>query len=154
MNEFYTVKEVAIMSGLTERTIRHYIQTGILKGSKTDGIWKFTPEEVDAFFEHPSVFPGIQSKRNGIVSEFLVNRSRFQNRICAILDLPKEDRNKVSGLFCDIFNHGNYGKNLEFYYEDFEGCPRIILTGSLNNVLAVMNQYQALSDSEVDRDEI
>ncbi|MCD7752847.1 MAG: helix-turn-helix domain-containing protein [Lachnospiraceae bacterium] len=96
MNEFYTVKEIALMSGLTERTIRHYIQTGILKGSKADGIWKFTPEEVDAFFAHPSVFPGILSKRNGVVSDFLVNRSTSQNRICAILDLPKEDRNKVS----------------------------------------------------------
>lgn len=45
----YTISELVMMTGLTDRTIRNYIASGILQGDKTDGCWRFTGEQVDGF---------------------------------------------------------------------------------------------------------
>ena len=37
--DFYSINDIALMSGLSSRTIRNYISSGILKGDKVDGCW-------------------------------------------------------------------------------------------------------------------
>ena len=46
MEKQYTLNEVAVMSGLTTRTLRNYMKMGILKGKMLEGIWKFGEEEI------------------------------------------------------------------------------------------------------------
>ena len=48
----YTLKELAIMSSLTERTLRSYLKMGILGGKKEDGIWRFDEADIEAFAYH------------------------------------------------------------------------------------------------------
>ena len=47
----YNLKQLVMMTGLTERTLRNYLRLGILTGEKVDGIWQFTKEQVTAFYE-------------------------------------------------------------------------------------------------------
>lgn len=42
MNEFYTINDIATMTGLTTRTVRNYMKLGLLEGEKVDGVWQIT----------------------------------------------------------------------------------------------------------------
>ena len=42
MEKYYTLNEVAMMTGLNTRTLRNYLKMDVLKGEKIDGIWKFS----------------------------------------------------------------------------------------------------------------
>ena len=87
----YLISHLTLITGLTDRTIRNYIASGILKGEKINGIWHFTPEEVDSFIKNPAVRPSIVAKNNSIVYDFMLNDSKKEEETCVILDLPKAD---------------------------------------------------------------
>jgi len=53
MDKYYTLNDLALMTGLTTRTLRNYLKMGILKGERIDGIWNFTEEEIAEFFDNP-----------------------------------------------------------------------------------------------------
>ena len=55
MDRNYTLDDIAMMTGFSTRTLRNYLNQGILKGEKTDGKWQFTAEEIDRFFAEPFV---------------------------------------------------------------------------------------------------
>ena len=97
----YTLNELATMTGLTTRTLRTYLKTGLLLGEKTDGVWRFTAEVCERFFSHPSVKPALQAKRNALVFDFLGNRFKRENELCVVLDLlPQEgEAEEVSAFF-------------------------------------------------------
>lgn len=68
--DYYVINQVVMFTGLTDRTIRNYISSGILQGEKINGVWCFTPEQVEAFISHPSVRPSILAKNNGLVNDY------------------------------------------------------------------------------------
>ena len=74
--ELYLISHITLITGLSDRTIRNYIASGILKGEKINGIWHFTPEEVDAFIKNPAVRPSIIAKNNSVVYDFMLNDSK------------------------------------------------------------------------------
>ena len=47
MHDDYSVRQLAECTGLSDRTIRNYLASGILEGEKTEGGWRFTPEQVE-----------------------------------------------------------------------------------------------------------
>lgn len=47
--ELYNVKQVALLFGITERTVMNYLKNGRLKGAKIGGKWRFTKEEIERF---------------------------------------------------------------------------------------------------------
>ena len=145
---FYSFNDIALMSGLSTRTIRNYIRSGILEGDKADGCWQFTAGQTKAFFEHPSVFRSIQAKRNGIIFDFLADRKHKHNQICTILDFPEEKGEEVSAFFTNQYNTGEFGNKLEFYYEDIAGCPRVILRGQACSVMKILNLFYQLHKTE------
>ncbi len=46
MDKYYTLNELATITGLTTRTLRNHLKSNILNGEKIDGIWQFTEEEL------------------------------------------------------------------------------------------------------------
>ena len=69
---YYLISHLVLSTGLTDRTIRNYIASGILQGEKINGLWHFTPEQVEHFLRHPAVRPSILAKNNGLVYDFLL----------------------------------------------------------------------------------
>lgn len=41
--KYYLINHLVMITGLTDRTIRSYIASGILQGEKINGLWHFTP---------------------------------------------------------------------------------------------------------------
>lgn len=137
---YYTIGHVVQFSGLTDRTIRSYISSGILEGEKINGLWHFTPEQVDAFIRHPAVWPSIQAKKNSLIYDFLLDTKKQAEQVCMILDLPEADERTVAEFFCYTINSGDF-HNIRFSFDSISGMPRVILKGNSNEVLQLVNCY-------------
>lgn len=49
-------------------TLRNDIRLDLLQGEKINGLWHFTPEQVEAFMRHPAVCPGIKTHQNNLLT--------------------------------------------------------------------------------------
>ena len=140
-SQFYTMSHLTQFTGFTDRTLRSYLAKGILQGEKINGVWHFTEEQLDAFFRHPAVRPGIQAKNNAIVYDFMLDSQKQDTRICIILDLPNADRDAVSAYFCQAITGGSF-HDLRFSFDGID-MPRVILSGSPEQVLSLVNSYKS-----------
>ncbi len=137
---YYTINHLTLFTGLTDRTIRSYLASGLLTGEKINGLWHFTPDQVDAFIRHPAVWPSIQAKKNAIVYDFLLERKKSGQEICLVLDLPGKDSRETAEYFCAALCQEELG-GFQFSFDSVSGEPRIILRGDPAQVLALINSY-------------
>ncbi len=139
-HELYTIGHITIMTGLTDRTIRRHIAAGFLTGEKINGVWHFTPEQVEAFMRHPAVRPGIVAKQNAVVYDFLLDTKKQTEQICLILDAPDAKEKPLYEHFAYAINNGSY-RGISFTFESLQGQPRVILRGNAKDVLELVNTY-------------
>ena len=141
MEKKYNLNDLALMTGFSTRTLRNYLVGGILKGEKTDGVWRFSDEELDAFFSDPYVKEGIRIKRNGVVYDFLAGNGRTGARTCTILDVPCSlvTANRISAFFCDKMNDAS---GVTFTFDWHKGFCRVILTGDAEEVMKLVRAYE------------
>ena len=137
----YNLNEVAMITGLTTRTLRNYLKMDLLKGEKIDGNWSFTEEELDTFISNPAVKQAIKTKRNAIVYDFLSDPFKKVNRICTIMDLPVSEAEalETAKFFCGLVNSN--GSDITFTYNQEKGFARFILSGSEDQVTDFMKAY-------------
>ena len=134
----YTIKELSLMSGLTDRTLRNYLKLGILQGEKQDGAWLFSVEQIEAFFQNPAAAAAMESNRKAVVFDFLAMPIRKENAACIVLDLPTEEPAWVAKFFCEAVNR-RQGLTMTFSKERHRN--RVILAGSEETVLDVLCEY-------------
>ncbi|MBE5931697.1 MAG: helix-turn-helix domain-containing protein [Lachnospiraceae bacterium] len=141
---WYTMNNIAMMTGFTTRTLRNYLRQGLLQGEKVDGVWRFTEEEYEAFLTHPAVKPGIRAKQNAIVNDFLLLNAKKENRTCVILDIctEREDAKRAAEFFCERIKEQE-DEELQFGMEWHKKNMRIILSGSEPAVKEIMKCYYA-----------
>lgn len=142
MDGRYSLNDLALMTGFTTRTLRNYLNQGLLNGEKQNGMWQFTAEEIDRFFREPFVKEGLRIKRNGTVFDFMANKSKTQARSCVILDIPASVKkgNEISAFFCDRMNDV---EDVVFNYGWDNGSCRVILSGAAGPVAELMRAYCA-----------
>ena len=138
--EYYVLSQVLLFTGLSERTVRNHIASGLLKGEKINGLWHFTKEEVEKFINHPAVKPGILTKNNGMIYDFILDTSKKQEEMCVILDVPDVGRQEITEMFCKEICDGEY-KNIKFSFSCLSGINRVILKGDSKYVLKLLNFY-------------
>ena len=138
---YYLISHLVLITGLTDRTLRSYLSSGILQGEKINGLWHFTPEQVEQFLRHPAVKPSIQAKRNALVYDFMIDTKKQEPQICVIMDLPECDVKKTAAYFCYSISTGDY-RNIQFSFDDTSGTPRVILKGKTADVLKLVNEYK------------
>ena len=138
---YYNIKAITLITCLTDRTIRNYISLGVLEGEKINGLWHFTPEQVEAFIRHPAVRPSIQAKNNAVIYDFLLNTARKEPAVCMILDLPNCDQKKTAEFFMYAINNGIECRDLEFSFDGVYETPRVILKGPAQQIMDLVNQY-------------
>ena len=136
----YTIKELSLMSGLTDRTLRNYLKLGFLKGEKKEGVWYFSVDQVDAFFTQDVVVAAMESNRKALVFDFLANDKKDKNAACIILDLPEDDSGRVSSFFCDAVSKRN---SLTMTFTKKKHRTRVILVGNEDTVYDVISEYHA-----------
>ena len=140
MDNKYTLNDLALMTGVTTRTLRNYLNQGLLKGDKVNGMWQFTAEEIDRFFSEPFVREGLRIKRSSEVFDFLACKNKKEERSCVILDIPasRKKGSEISDFFCDKMNDA---ANVRFNYGWENGFCRVILAGTANAVKNIMKAY-------------
>lgn len=137
---YYLIRHLELFTGLSDRTIRNYIASGILRGEKINGLWHFTPEQVDDFLHHPAARPSILAKHNAAVYDFLLDTGKKACEACMILDLPGRSEKEVSEHFCYQINAKETG-DIHFSLIDTATGPRVILKGDAAEVLRLVNEY-------------
>lgn len=136
MNDFYRIEDIAVMSGLSVRTIRGYLAKDILRGEKVGGVWRFTQEDFSAFLSQKQVRRTVQAKRNGAVADFLGASRRRSPAACLIWDWPVsggEEENRLCAALEERVNA--LGLRWSYHYEN--GMARAILEGP-PEVIAVL----------------
>ena len=150
MDKTYNLNEIAMMTGFTPRTLRNYLNQGLLKGEKINGAWQFTTEEIDRFFAEPFVKEGLRIKHSGIVFDFLADSSKHTKRSCVILDIPAtQNESKASSAF--------FCKQMEavsdaiFTFDWNNGRSRVIISGAEDAVAKIMEAYRSLQSDDSSR---
>ena len=138
--KLYLINHLVLITGLTDRTIRNYIASGILKGEKINGMWHFTPEEVDAFIKNPAVRQSILAKINSMVYDFMLDDRKKEEEACVILDIPKAGIKETAEFFCYKISNGNF-ENINFSFDGYTKTPRVILKGKAADVFEIINEY-------------
>ena len=145
MEKYYTLNEVAMMTGLNTRTLRNYLKMDVLKGEKIDGIWKFSECGFSDFISNPYVKPSLQAKSKAIVFDFLNEKEKQLNEICTILDLHVDltESDEISEFFCTERNKRPEEK-ITFSFERNGAYTRVILRGYEDTVMEILNAYYNL----------
>ena len=141
MKEQYNINELSMMTGLTTRTLRNYLQKGVLSGDKVDGAWTFSAEDIESFFAEPAVRKAMQAHRNALVYDFLADPFKKTNRVCTIMDFPvsTDEALDIARFFStEIMDHG---RDIEFRYINERHYARFILSGSEEQVAGLMKAY-------------
>ena len=134
----YSVADIAAMSGLSPRTVRSYLSKGLLQGEKTDGAWRFTPEQFSAFLSQDMVRQSVRAKAHGIVYDHLLQERRQKAEACAILDLPVADNAAEERLREALLPQINaLGLTCNYRYDSAHASVRLILQG-LPRALAML----------------
>lgn len=140
IGNYYLINHLVLFTGLTDRTIRNYIASGILQGEKINGLWHFTPEQVDAFISHPAVRPSILAKHHSAVYDFLIETNKSVQQTCMILDLPGENKKEIAEYFCYRISNEDF-HNIHFSFDGVAKVPRVIVKGDAAEVLRLVNGY-------------
>ena len=147
MDRNYNLNEIALMTGFSTRTLRNYLNQGLLKGEKVDGAWQFTAEEIDRFFAEPFVKEGLRIKRNAIVFDFLADRSKQAKSACVILDIPvsMKESKTLSEFFCKQMETA---LGTVFTFDWNNGSARVILSGAEESVANIMEAYHRMHSDD------
>lgn len=139
---YYTMNEVAMMTGFTTRTLRNYISTGILDGEKMEGVWKFSVDDFINFISNPNVTSGIKSKINAQTFDFLADEKKKENYICTILDFYVDDEEsaEISDFFSNQMN-GSPKDGARFSLYKNGRNMRVTLTGPEDIISDIMHNY-------------
>ncbi|MBQ9121664.1 MAG: helix-turn-helix domain-containing protein [Clostridia bacterium] len=136
----YTIKDLSMMCGLTDRTLRNYLSMGILKGEKVDGAWIFNAQQLDDFFKNDVVASAIQANRGALLKDYLIDYEKKENSAYVILDLPCEDAERIAAFFCEAVNK-RFGLSMTFDRQ--KGLNRVVLAGKAKVVCDVVLAYDS-----------
>lgn len=89
MSECYTIEDLAAFTGLTDRTLRSYLKDGRFTGSKEDGVWRFSPEDLERLLQDEGAQQAIRANRNAIIYDFMLNGGGG-DACCTVRDIPVE----------------------------------------------------------------
>lgn len=136
---FFTIEDVAAMSGLSTRTVRSYLSAGQLEGEKIDGAWRFTPEQFGAFLSQDMVRQSVQAKANAVVYDFLLTNRRREGAACLILDQPVSSGCGEREL-CRALEGAVNELGLRWAYRFENGMARSILAGPPEKLGALLTR--------------
>ena len=143
VSEKYTIEQLSAFTGFTTRSLRNYLARGTLGGEKENGAWRFTGEDVGAFFRQPQVVRHLRAQRRALATELLAAPPRNEDRMCAILCLARgrADGRAIADFFCACVADG--ARDVEFSYGRDLGGDRFVLLGRAEQVERILKRYWA-----------
>lgn len=132
MEKLYTVKDVATITGFTERTIRNYIRDGRLRGKKIGVQWRFSEDDVKRLFEDEGVSTDITKSNHDRILEFIKGKVE-PNKGAIVLNVPVADKEKLGEKVQQMTELMNKNVDLRFTFQYFDkdGIAQFILIGDI-----------------------
>ena len=144
MEETYNLNQLAMMTGLTTRTLRKDMNHGILEGEKENGIWMFTAKQVETYLQNPAVRQRLNTKQNALVFDFLSDTSKKTKQLCVTMDLPVTDKEmmEIQNFFCAEMNQAH---NARFFCRKLRHMVRVTLSGNEEEISRMLLKYYGQS---------
>ncbi|HHY69020.1 MAG TPA: helix-turn-helix domain-containing protein [Firmicutes bacterium] len=149
LDKLYTVKDVALMTGLTERTIRNYIKNGKLQGKKIGAQWRFTEDDIKKLFEDVTVTNNVTQNNHDRVFEFL-KRDPKPNTGAVIINVPVAAENELEAKVQEVIELVNRSENIEFSFQYLREAriAQFILIGNVNTIHQFMEIRGLINEGE------
>ncbi len=145
-----TLKDLASMTNMTPRTIQNYLAKGLLKGIKVGGQWRFTEEQIEAFYNQGPVadtLKVVQDHRlNTQVESHMIPDHRLST-LTAIWDVKIEDEKPlkllVDQLTTVIREEIKSGlDNFSFNYNEQQQLARFTFIGETETIKRLLEVLQ------------
>lgn len=145
LEKLYTVDEIAGMTSLTTRTIRNYLRSGVLKGRKIGGQWRFTTKDIERFMNEGEVCTEMEKEQKQMVMDFVdgvYTDAEGGIQACTIVDIytGQSEAKKKNDAICGRINQMKDDAFLRYKYDyiQAEGKARYILFASPDFIKDVM----------------
>lgn len=129
--KWYTVAEVAKMTGLTDRTIRNYLKDGTMHGKKIGVQWRFTEDDINALFQDADFGQNLTKAENNLLEVFLREKKESISE-CSVLDIPGVQRESWDALLAKMKRDIQKKKDevrFAWEHDDETGMLRIVAAG-------------------------
>ena len=149
MEKTYTVKEIAKKLNLTDRTIRNYLASGQLKGSRVGGQWRFSETDINNLFQTSEFRKKLKDRANSNAKDFIDEKLDMQGdvTVCAIINYENKDQSYMDKLECEAYRVAyDYKGNVKFTALSQEGVGRCTIIGTIECVSKVLEVFKKLED--------
>jgi excisionase family DNA binding protein len=85
----FKLKDIMEMLNIPERTIRRHIKLGILKGEKAGGTWRFSENDLHAYFSSKTILQANKHVKTNEVFDFINGISKEGEEIMIIKQVSK-----------------------------------------------------------------
>jgi excisionase family DNA binding protein len=134
------------LTNLSERTIRRYIKDDKIKGSKVGGVWRFSEEQIEEFYDYKEVIRSAQKEISRDVLDFInmPNPSKLKGHTCLMIDIDDEVNNidEIKQKIMDLCNMQNQFMKMKFYRD--KKNYRIVLIGRIGFISEVAQNINLL----------
>lgn len=140
--KFYTVADVAEITGLTGRTIRNYLKDGTLHGRKIGVQWRFTEEDVENLFSETGGLRSVAVLQEEMISDFIKEVKEQEKRSCLVMDIPVEEgqAEEYLGIIENLLSEKEVQGVLD--YRKSNRAIRLVLRGMTEYILEIMTKIE------------
>ena len=137
----HTLKDVMELTKLSERTLRRYLNSGMLKGIKVGGSWRFSEENLKSFFNEQDFSKEIARQASEEVKKFIRHEydETDEARGCAILDFHNINDSTLSEIRRIVMETAKHHKNMKMKLHPEGDYVRVVLIGYLDYITEVTN---------------
>ncbi len=150
MKTMYTLNDIINLTKLSERTLRRYLEQGLLKGHKLGGIWRFTEQDLKRFFDNQSFNQTISRQASEEVKQFIRREynANEEGKGCVILDFNAPDQyqfNEIRRIVTETSTKYK-GFSMKLYPEG--DYTRVVLIGGFDYLNDVTNALTSIKKPE------
>lgn len=137
MAQYFSLHELALCSGYSERMLRKYMKDGLLVGTLINRKWQFNEEQVTAFLDNPIIKDGLKIKQLASVVHFMNDYNESKNESCFIFDRKGSIdeieiiKNKILEYFQE---NDNINGSFSYFYDDSKELGRFIFFGTMTQI--------------------
>lgn len=141
-NKLYTLKEVAKMTKLTDRTLRNYLANETLQGIKIGGQWRFRKEDIDNLFKSCTYYNKRKDISEKSINDFIDGKINFSSskNACIIIDIKDYNKEELQTLYKkikEIKKDEDVKDSVMFIKEDM--TMRYNIIGPLDYIKKILN---------------
>ena len=149
MNTMYVLKDLMDITQLSERTLRRYLEQGLLQGTKVGGSWRFSEDDVKRFIDSQKFSKEIATQASDDVKRFI--RREYDtdtHRGCVILDFNEPDDALLKEIREIVMKTSMQFKGFKMKMFPEENYVRVVLIGGFDYIEHVTNALTNLKKAK------